>query len=117
MDRSASATVFSRLGLLLLMGAVLVSLAVVAPLGVLAWHQLLSHSYTDIYVVVPARFLAAMVGGSLAVLGSSILVRRRARTIPGQPGGRAAGTAIALVAGSWLVFGIAWAALSAWFAP
>ena len=113
MDRSASGGASLRVGLLLVASAVLVSLAVVAPLGALAWHQLLSYSYTDVYVVMPAWALASTVGGSLAVVSSSVLVRRRARTIPGQPGRRAAGTAIALVAGSWLVFGIAWAALSA----
>ena len=113
MDRSSSPAAFSRLGLLLVAGAVLVSLTVIAPLGVLAWHQHLSHSHTDIYVVVPARGLALMVGGSLAVLAGSVLIRHRARTIPGQPGRRAAGTAIALVAGSWLVFGVAWTALNA----
>ena len=113
MGSSPASSSLSTWGRVLALLAAFLAVSALIPVALLVQHRVLSPSYTELYVVVPAWAAVGFPSVAAILLGGSVVVRRKARTLPGQPGSRAARAAILLVVGAGLALASVWAVLGA----
>ena len=113
MGSSSTSSSLSIWGRVLAVLAALLAVSALIPAALLAQHRLLSPPHTDLYVVVPAWAAFGFSSFAAIVIAGSVVVGRRARALPGQPGSRAARAAILLLVGAGPALALLWAVLGA----